>query len=118
MMRLLCVIHSTASGLNISEHLRANLCVSLAVFKCIRVSFQWMYSVVTTDAAPLGAASGLTHLRLASRVLSSQVRNTLSRHLVPFLFPIPEGNLSWPDFVRNQLLEVKQVLYVAVFLLP
>jgi len=105
MMRLLCVIHSTASGLNISEHLRANLCVSLAVFKCIRVSFQWMYSVVTTDAAPLGAASGLTHLRLASRVLSSQVRNCLSRHLVPFLFPIPEGNLSWPDFVRNQLLE-------------
>jgi hypothetical protein len=101
MMRLLCVIHSVAGGLNISEHLRANLCISLAIFKCHRVAFHWMWSVVTNNTAPLGAAAGLTHLRLASRVLSSQVRNTLSRHLDPFLFPIPEGNLAWPDFVHN-----------------
>jgi hypothetical protein len=60
---------------------------------------------VTNDTTPLGAASGLAHLRLASRVLSSQVCNTLSCHLDPFLFPIPEGNLAWPDFVCNQLLE-------------
>jgi hypothetical protein len=84
MMRLLCVIHSTASGLNISDFLRSNLCVSLAVFKCLRVSFQWMWSVTNNAAAaaaaaPVGtAASGLAHLKLASRVLSSQSRNTLS----------------------------------------
>jgi len=95
MMRLLCVIHSVASGLNISDHLRANLCISLAVFKCHRVTFHWMLSV--TNDAPVGTASGLAHLRLASRVLSWQVRNTLSRHLDPFLFPIPDGNLAWPN---------------------
>jgi hypothetical protein len=111
MMRLLCVIHSTASGLNISDFLRSNLCVSLAVFKCLRVSFQWMWSVTNNAAAaaaaaPVGtAASGLAHLKLASRVLSSQSRNTLSRHLDPFLFPVPEGNMVWPDFIRNQLLD-------------
>jgi len=110
MMRLLCVIHSTASGLNISDFLCANLCIALAIFKCHRVSFQWMWSVTNNDAAaaaaaPVGtAASGLAHLKLASRVLSSQTRHTLSRHLDPFLFPLPEGNMVWPDFIRNQLL--------------
>jgi len=39
MMHLLCVIHSMASGLNISDYLRANLCILLAIFKCHRVSF-------------------------------------------------------------------------------
>ena len=65
MMCLLCVVHLTASGLNISNYLRTNLCISLAVFKCHRVTFQWMWSVMTNDA-PVGAASGLAHLKLAS----------------------------------------------------
>ncbi len=48
---------------------------------------------------------GSSPFEVASRVLSSQVRNTLSRHLDPFMFPVPEGNLAWPNFVHNQLLE-------------
>jgi hypothetical protein len=53
----------------------------------------------------VGKPSCFTHLRLASRCLSLQARSVVSCHLDPFLFPVLEGNVSWPDFVRNQLLE-------------
>jgi hypothetical protein len=103
MIRLLCVIHSVAAGFNISDHLCTNLCISLAVFKFHRVTFKWIWTV--TSDAPVGTPSGFTHLRLASRCLSLQARSVVSCHLDPFLFPVLEGNVSWPDFVRNQLLE-------------
>jgi len=100
---LLCVLHSVAAEIKISDHLHTNLCLALAVLKCHRVAFQWMCNV--TNNAPLSTPSGFNHLRVAKQCLGSITRTVVSRHLDPFLHPSPEGSMSWENFVRVQLLE-------------
>ena len=99
---LLCVIHSVAAEVKISEHLCTNLCIALAVYKCLRVTFQWMWSVAV---GAVSTPSGINSLRIASRCLSTQARKIVSCHLDPFLFPVPDVTTNWQDFVQVRLLE-------------